>query len=65
MTCFSKKDKDSHNPKYLWYENDGDVDSLKKHCPEDAGNPVTPEGGSNDDGGKDKRVSTYFHVEIF
>jgi hypothetical protein len=65
VTCFSNKDKKKYSPRYCWYACCKDADLLIDHCPEDAVDPMTPEDASNEDGGKDKPASTYFHVEIF
>ena len=65
MTCFSPKDEKKYCPKYLWYACCQDEDLLCQHNPEDIGDPVTPEDGSEEDSGKDKLTSSYFHVEIF
>ena len=65
MTCYSNKEKKEDNPKCLWYAFCKDEDVLKGYCPEDVGNPVTPEGDMDEGEDKDKLGCTYFHVEIF
>jgi hypothetical protein len=65
VTCFSKKNEITSIPKFLWYPGFRDLGLIQKPCPEDASEPMTPEGESDGDGGEDKQVSNYFHVEIF
>jgi hypothetical protein len=65
VTCFNKKDETRSVPKFLWYPGFRDLGLLQKPCPEDTPDPIPPDGESDEDGGQDKQVGTYFHVEIF